>query len=234
VLFKSAHNALYRAPLPSHNRKLSHILNTHHHADHTGGNLVLKKASGAKVYGPASESIAGMDVGLRPGDTVEFGGTKATVLDVGGHTRGHIAFYFESEAKLFVGDSLFALGCGRMFEGTPAQFWASLSRLRELPDETIVFCAHEYTESNARFAMSVEPNNVDLMVRVQQIQTLRAKGEPTVPSLLGVEKKTNPFLRYVLRWPALRDQHFPHHGRPCGSPCPVGATRAVRFGEVSG
>jgi hydroxyacylglutathione hydrolase len=161
-------------------------------------NLVLKKASGAKVYGPASESIAGMDVGLRPGDTVEFAGTKATVLDVGGHTRGHIAFYFESEAKVFVGDSLFALGCGRMFEGTPAQFWASLSRLRELPDETIVFCAHEYTESNARFAMSVEPNNVDLMDRVQQIQTLRAKGEPTVPSLLGVEKKTNPFLRYVL------------------------------------
>jgi hydroxyacylglutathione hydrolase len=117
------------------------------------------------------------------------------VLDVGGHTRGHIAFYFESDAKIFVGDSLFALGCGKMFEGTPDQFWNSLKRLRDLPDDTVVYCAHEYTASNAKFAISVEPSNVDLVERVKQIQSLRANGEPTVPSLLGVEKKTNPFLR---------------------------------------
>jgi hydroxyacylglutathione hydrolase len=153
------------------------------------------KGPGVKVYGPASETIPGIDVGLKGGDTVEFGGTRATVLDVGGHTRGHIAFYFESDAKIFVGDSLFALGCGKMFEGTPDQFWNSLKRLRDLPDDTVVYCAHEYTASNAKFAISVEPSNVDLVERVKQIQSLRANGEPTVPSLLGVEKKTNPFLR---------------------------------------
>jgi hydroxyacylglutathione hydrolase len=121
-----------------YHRKLTQILNTHHHYDHTGGNLVLKEG-GVKVYGPASETIPGIDVGLRAGDTFEFGRTKAKVLDVGGHTRGHIAFYFETDARLFVGDSLFALGCGKMFEGTPEQFWRSLKGLRDLPDDTVVY-----------------------------------------------------------------------------------------------
>jgi len=115
--------------------------------------------------------------------------------DVGGHTRGHIAYYFPEEKSAFVGDSLFALGCGRMFEGTPQQFWTSLQRLRNLPDDTSIYCAHEYTESNARFAMSVEPSNSNLVRRVEEIKAKRARGEPTVPSLLGEEKATNPFLR---------------------------------------
>ena len=115
--------------------------------------------------------------------------------DVGGHTRGHIAYYFPEEKSAFVGDSLFALGCGRMFEGTPQQFWKSLQRLRNLPDDTTIYCAHEYTESNARFAMSVEPNNSNLVQRVEEIKAKRSRGEPTVPSLMGEEKATNPFLR---------------------------------------
>lgn len=115
--------------------------------------------------------------------------------DVGGHTLGHIAFYFPSEKTAFVGDSLFALGCGRMFEGTPTQFWSSLKRLRDLPDDTTVYCAHEYTESNARYALSIEPGNLGLLQRVEEIKAKRSRGEPTVPSLLGDEKLTNPFLR---------------------------------------
>lgn len=120
------------------NRKLSHVLNTHHHYDHTGGNLALKE-DGVKIFGPASEKIPGIDVALKAGDTIEFGRTTAKVLDVGGHTKGHIAFYFESDGVIFVGDSLFALGCGKMFEGTADQFWTSLIGLRSLPDETVVY-----------------------------------------------------------------------------------------------
>lgn len=116
-------------------------------------------------------------------------------IDVGGHTRGHIAYYFPDEKSAFVGDSLFSLGCGRMFEGTPQQFWTSLQRLRNLPDDTTIYCAHEYTEGNARFAMSVEPGNPNLVRRVEEIKVKRARGEPTVPSLMGDEKATNPFLR---------------------------------------
>jgi len=149
------------------------------------------------VVGPANEKskIPGIDVAVGGGDTVEFGSTSATVIDVGGHTKGHIAYYFPTEGKVFVGDSLFALGCGKMFEGTPAQFWDSLKRLRDLPDETLVYCAHEYTASNAKFANSVEPNNPELQERIKDVTAARAKGEPTVPSLLGLEKRTNPFLR---------------------------------------
>jgi len=116
-------------------------------------------------------------------------------MDVGGHTLGHIAYHFPEEKTAFVGDSLFSLGCGRMFEGTPEQFWATLQRLRDLPDDTTIYCAHEYTESNARFAMSVEPGNPELVRRTEEIMAKRARGEPTVPSLMGEEKATNPFLR---------------------------------------
>lgn len=175
---------------------LTHILNTHHHWDHTGANEELK-TNGVQVVGPVNEKakIPGIDLAVGQGDVVEFGSTQAKVMDVGGHTKGHIAFYFPNEKSVFVGDSLFALGCGRMFEGTPDQFWTSLKGLRELPDDTTVYCAHEYTESNAKFAISVEPNNPDLVARFQQIKDQRSRGEATVPSNLGDEKKTNPFLR---------------------------------------
>lgn len=147
------------------------------------------------VFGPKKEDIPGKDVGLVEGDSVQFGSLNAEVIDVGGHTLGHIAYNFPSQKTAFVGDSLFALGCGRMFEGTPHQFWTSLQKLRSLPDDTKIYCAHEYTESNASYALSVEPGNVDLVKRVEEVKAKRARGDPTVPSLLGEEKLTNPFLR---------------------------------------
>jgi hydroxyacylglutathione hydrolase len=192
--------AAIQAELTKRNWTLTHILNTHHHYDHTGGNVQLKNDNrNTKIYGPATEKIPGLDVGLHGGDVLDLGSFRdVQVLDVGGHTAGHIAYYFPTSSPqsiVFVGDSLFALGCGKMFEGTPTQFWSSLQRLRNLPDDTLVYCAHEYTASNAKFALSVEPSNAQLVQRVHEIQALRARGEPTVPSLLGLEKQTNPFLR---------------------------------------
>ena len=160
----------------------------------SGGNMELKK-DGVQVFGPAEENIPCMDNALRASDEITFGGAKAEVIDVGGHTLGHIAYYFPMEKTAFVGDSIFSLGCGRMFEGNPKQFWSSLQRLRDLPDDTTIYCAHEYTEANARFALSVEPGNVELVKRVEEIKAKRALKEPTVPSLIGEEKATNPFLR---------------------------------------
>lgn len=188
--------ATYQAELDKRGWKLSHIFCTHHHWDHTGGNLELKR-DGVKVYGGASEAdrIPGIDVSLSPEDNVKFGSSEGNIIDVGGHTNGHIAFHFPSEDIVFVGDALFSLGCGKMFEGTAPQFWASLKRLRSLPDKTTVYCAHEYTTGNAKFAMSVEPGNPDLVARNEEIMRKREKGLPTVPSLISVEKKTNPFLR---------------------------------------
>lgn len=188
----------YQRELDRRGWKLSHVFNTHHHWDHTGGNLDLKRANGdVRIIGPVTErdSIPGIDVAVGGGDSFSFGSTTVSVLDVGGHTKGHVAFHFSDDDKIFVGDALFALGCGRMFEGTPAQFWNSLTTLRDLRDETVVYCAHEYTTSNAKFALSVEPDNADLVARAKEIYALRKRNEPTVPSLLGVEKRTNPFLR---------------------------------------
>jgi len=186
----------YQKELKKRGWKLTHIFNTHHHYDHVGGNEELK-TDGVTIYGPVNEQskIPGIDVAVGAGDTVQFGESTGTVMDVGGHTLGHIAYFFPREKWVFVGDSLFALGCGKMFEGTPAQFWTSLKGLRELPDDTTVYCAHEYTESNAKFAFSVEPGNAELQQRVEEVKAKRVRGEPTVPSLLGEEKKTNPFLR---------------------------------------
>lgn len=175
--------------------KLTHILNTHHHADHTGGNEELKRRTGCRVFGPAAEQIPAIDVPLKEADAVQIGSLRAYVIEVGGHTSGHIAYHFPHQRVAFVGDTLFVLGCGRLFEGTAAQMWKSLSKLRALPDDTIVYCAHEYTESNVRFALSLGTSNPDLASRVKQISKLRAAGLPTVPTLLGHEKATNPFLR---------------------------------------
>ena len=177
--------------------RLTHILNTHHHFDHAGGNLELKEQWGCTIVGsgPDADRIPGIEIKVTDGDTYDFGDYTADVFDVSGHTIGHIAFYFASEDVLFSGDALFALGCGRLFEGTPDQMWTSLRKLKALPDTTTVYCAHEYTAANAAFALSVEPNNTDLIARVDEIKALRADGKPTVPSNLGVEKATNPFLR---------------------------------------
>jgi hydroxyacylglutathione hydrolase len=176
---------------------LTHILNTHHHFDHTGGNLALKEMTGCTIVGPKAdrERIPGIDVALGEGESYAFGQEMAQVFDIPGHTRGHIAFWFADSDALFCGDTLFTLGCGRMFEGTPPQMWHSLSKLAGLPGETRVYCGHEYTQSNARFALSVEPGNSALKVRAAKVDKLRALGQPTVPATLAEERATNPFLR---------------------------------------
>lgn len=177
--------------------RLTHILNTHHHADHTGANLELKQQTGCTIVGPKADRdrIPGIDIEVSDGETYMLGNAEAQVFDVPGHTRGHIAFWFADSDALFCGDTLFSMGCGRLFEGTPSQMWNSLSKLMALPDSTRVFCAHEYTQANGRFALSVEPDNKALLKRMAEVDQLRQKGIPTVPSTLGVEKATNPFLR---------------------------------------
>ncbi|MGB0576192.1 MAG: hydroxyacylglutathione hydrolase [Alphaproteobacteria bacterium] len=176
---------------------LTHILNTHHHNDHTGGNLELKEKYGCEVVGPLADHdrIAGIDIDVADGDTYTFGDAVAKVFDTPGHTRGHIGFWFEESKALFCGDTLFALGCGRVFEGTFEQMWNSLGKLRALPDDTMVYCAHEYTQANAKFAVTIETSNQALIDRAAEIDALRAENKRTVPSLLGLEKETNPFLR---------------------------------------
>lgn len=177
--------------------KLTHILNTHHHPDHAGGNLEIKEKTGCTIIGPRNESskIAGIERTVGDGDTVKLGNHVAKVFDVPGHTLGHIAYWFEDANVAFVGDTLFALGCGRLFEGTPDQMWSSLQKLMNLPDDTVVYCAHEYTQANAKFALSVEPENDDLQKRCDEIDKLRSENRPTVPTTIGLEKATNPFLR---------------------------------------
>jgi len=176
---------------------LDFILNTHHHGDHTGGNLELKRRYGATVIGPAADidRIPGLDQGVSQGDCVMIGGHLAQVMEVHGHTRAHIAYWFGDDQAVFCGDTLFVLGCGRLFEGTADDMWRSLKTLRDLPEETRVYCAHEYTESNCRFAMTIEAGNPALQARAKEIAALRAQGLPTVPSTIGQERETNPFLR---------------------------------------
>ena len=177
--------------------RLTHILNTHHHGDHTGANLPLKERWGCTIVGAANdaERIPGIDVRVADGDTYAFGSLSAEVFEVPGHTTGHIAYYFASENIAFVGDTLFALGCGRLFEGTPEMMWNSLQKLMALPDDTVIYCAHEYTQSNAEFAITVEPGNTQLVARMKEIEALRAQNLPTVPTTIGLERATNPFVR---------------------------------------
>lgn len=178
--------------------QISDIWNTHHHWDHAGGNDAIRAATGAQITAPASEAdkIGQVDHAVQPGDRIRLGALEAEVIDTGGHTLGHIAYWFASEKVLFCGDALFALGCGRLFEGTPEQAQAGLARLRALPDDTVVYCAHEYTASNARFARHIDPENRALAVYAEEVEARRAVGQPTVPTLLGREKQTNPFLRW--------------------------------------
>lgn len=176
---------------------VSHILNTHWHPDHVGGNLAIKAATGCTILGPAREAhpIPGMDRALEEGEEAVLGSHAGRVLFVGAHTAGHIAYHFPSAGALFPGDTMFAMGCGRLFEGTADDMFRALGKLKRLPPETRVFCAHEYTLSNARFAVTVEPGNADLQRRYAEVQDLRARNEPTVPFTLDEELRTNPFVR---------------------------------------
>lgn len=176
---------------------VTQIWNTHWHPDHTGGNAEIKAATGCRIAGPAAEAarIPGLDRAVAEGDRVSLGGVEATVLEVPAHTAGHIAYHLPEERVVFVGDTLFAMGCGRLFEGTAAQMHANLQRLATLPPETRVYCAHEYTLSNGRFAAAAEPNNEAVARRLREVEAARAAGEATVPTTIGLELATNPFMR---------------------------------------
>jgi hydroxyacylglutathione hydrolase len=177
--------------------RITQIWNTHWHPDHAGGNAEIKARTGAIVTGPAEVERIGKapDRIVDEGDVVKLGKLEARVLNVGGHTLGHIAYVFDAEKIGFVGDALFSLGCGRLFEGTPQQMWTSLQKIAALPPETTLYCAHEYTEANAKFAIYYDPVNRDLQARIAEIKALRAEGKPTVPMRLEQELRTNPFLR---------------------------------------
>ena len=185
--------------------QLETVLVTHHHADHQGGVGELVERWHPRVFGPEQESITGCSDPLSGGEKITVLGHPVDVLPVGGHTRGHIAYYVPG--AVFCGDTLFGAGCGRLFEGTPAQMCASLARLAALPDETKIYCAHEYTETNLRFALVIEPQSAVLRERVERVARIRAAGLPSIPSTLREEKETNPFLR-------------------CGEPAVIAAARA--------
>jgi hydroxyacylglutathione hydrolase len=177
--------------------KITQIWNTHWHPDHTGGNAEIKAATGCIITGPADEAerIPTLDVHVRGGDKVTFGITSASVIDVPAHTAGHIAYHFSDEGIAFVGDTLFAMGCGRLFEGTAAQMYNNMRKLEALGDDTVIYCAHEYTQSNGRFALTVEPDNTALVDRMAIVDAMRLAGEPTVPTTIALERATNPFMR---------------------------------------
>ena len=174
---------------------ITQVWNTHWHPDHTGGNLAIKAATGARISGPVGENIPGRDVALSEGDEVRLGEHVGRAIEVPGHTLGHIALIFDDERVAFVGDTLFAMGCGRLFEGTPQQMYRSLERLAELPDDTRLYCAHEYTLSNALFAAQAEPANQAIADRLARVQRMRAEGKITIPTTVGEDRETNPFVR---------------------------------------
>jgi hydroxyacylglutathione hydrolase len=174
---------------------MDQVWNTHWHPDHTGGNLAIKEATGARVSGPASETIPGRDVALQEGDEVRLGAHVGRVIEVPGHTLGHIALIFDEERIAFVGDTLFAMGCGRLFEGSPEQMYRSLQQLAGLPDDTRLYCAHEYTLANARFAAHAEPDNSAVAARLAHVAALREQGQITLPTTVAQERETNPFVR---------------------------------------
>ena len=176
---------------------ITQIWNTHWHPDHTGGNAAIKDATGCTITGRAAEAerIPTLDRMVAEGDTVMLGAAEARVIDVPAHTAGHIAFHFADDQAAFVGDTLFAMGCGRLFEGTAEQMYANMRKLEALGDATRVYCAHEYTLSNGRFALTVEPDNAALVERMNEITAMRDRGEATVPTTIALERVTNPFMR---------------------------------------
>jgi hydroxyacylglutathione hydrolase len=177
--------------------RITQIWNTHWHPDHTGGNAAIKEATGCIVTGPAAEKdrIPTLDRLVTEGDIVRLGAVEAQVIDVAAHTAGHVAYHFPTEQAAFVGDTLFAMGCGRLFEGTAEQMYANMRKLEALGDDTAIYCAHEYTLSNGRFALTVEPDNSALHSRMAEVIALRERGEPTVPTTIALERATNPFMR---------------------------------------
>lgn len=209
------------AALADRGWQLSEIWITHHHSDHIDGVADLKEATGAKVIGAASDAhrLPPLNHAVKDGEGYQFAGSVVRVFDVSGHTVGHVAYYVPDAGAVFTADSLMALGCGRLFEGTPDQMWGSLSKLAKLPPETLVCSGHEYTAANAKFALTIERDNPGLMSRVSAIETARAAGRPTVPSTLADELATNPFLR----------AHLPTMKAAMNM---KGATDAEVFGEI--
>lgn len=185
------------AQLAQHNWRLDHIFTTHHHGDHVEANLALKSAHGCTITGPAGEAakIPGLDRAVNEGDTIAFGAFKIDVVETPGHTLGHISYVIPKAGVAFVADTLFSMGCGRVFEGTPEMMWHSLEKLLALPDSTNIYCGHEYTLANAKFALTIEPGNADLVARAKEVEALRNAGRPTLPTTIAIEKRTNPFLR---------------------------------------
>ncbi len=176
---------------------IGQIWNTHWHGDHIGGNAGIKAATGATVTAPAAEAakIPTLDVAVGEGDIARIGKVAARVIEVPAHTAGHIAYYLPDAGIAFVGDTLFAMGCGRLFEGTAAQMWHNMERLAALPPETKIYCAHEYTQSNGRYAQVAEPGNEAIAARMREVDAMRARGEATVPTTIALERATNPFMR---------------------------------------
>lgn len=201
--------------------RLDRILVTHHHADHVEGILPLRQATDCSVIAPAAgaDKIPGVDGTVKEGDVIPFGAYEIRVIETPGHTLDHVSYYIPAAKVAFTADTLFALGCGRVFEGTFPMMWNSLEKLMALPDDTTIYCGHEYTQSNARFALTIEPANSDLILRAREIDALRAEGKSTLPTTMALEKRTNPFLR--VDEPAVRDL--------LGMP---EATRAEVFGEI--
>jgi hydroxyacylglutathione hydrolase len=175
--------------------RITQVWNTHHHWDHSGGNLAMKEATGCTVSGPAAEAIPGRDIGLSEGSELRIGDHIGRVIEIPGHTLGHVALVFEDDRIAFVGDTLFAMGCGRLFEGTAAQMHHSLHRLAALPEDTALYCGHEYTLANARFAAHAEPESEAISDRLKEVKALRDKGAITLPTSVAQERETNPFVR---------------------------------------
>jgi hydroxyacylglutathione hydrolase len=192
---------------------LTHILTTHHHADHTAGNAALKAETGCTVIGPRGEAakIPGIDTKVGEGDTFTFGTHQVRVLETPGHTAGQVNYFIPSAKVAFCGDTLFAIGCGRIIEGTAQMMWNSLKKLMALPADTAVYCGHEYTQANAAFALTIEPGNPALQKRAKEVDQLRAAGKPTLPTTIGLELETNPFLRPHI--PAIQ-KRLEMEGRP--------------------
>ena len=174
---------------------VSQVWNTHHHWDHSGGNLAMKEATGCTVSGPAAETIPGRDVALSEGSELRIGDHKGRAIEIPGHTLGHVALLFEDDRIAFVGDTLFAMGCGRLFEGTPQQMYRSLQRIAELPEDTRLYCGHEYTLANARYAAHAEPGNAAIAERQARVEKMRDEGRVTLPTTVAEERATNPFVR---------------------------------------